>query len=136
MDARLRSAEPFGQIAVQRREPAVAPLVPVDGVMVDDRRHDPDPPICAGHDLHDASLARPVDHRTGRDLPEAGGAPARVGAGPHPVLVTVPAQPGDDVAMTVQLLAESPIAMDEGLRFAIREGGRTVGSGVVSKILK
>jgi elongation factor Tu len=33
------------------------------------------------------------------------------------------------------LIAESPIAMDEGLRFAIREGGRTVGSGVVTKIL-
>jgi elongation factor Tu len=43
--------------------------------------------------------------------------------------------PGDNVAMTVELLAESPIAMDEGLRFAIREGGRTVGSGVVTKIL-
>ncbi|MFL5245270.1 MAG: elongation factor Tu [Gemmataceae bacterium] len=44
--------------------------------------------------------------------------------------------PGDNVAMTVELLAESPIAMDEGLRFAIREGGRTVGSGVVTKILE
>jgi elongation factor Tu len=43
--------------------------------------------------------------------------------------------PGDNVKMTVELLAESPIAMDEGLRFAIREGGRTVGSGVVIKIL-
>jgi elongation factor Tu len=43
--------------------------------------------------------------------------------------------PGDNVKMTVQLLDESPIAMDEGLRFAIREGGRTVGSGVVTKIL-
>jgi elongation factor Tu len=43
--------------------------------------------------------------------------------------------PGNNVAMTVELLAESPIAMDEGLRFAIREGGRTVGSGVVTKIL-
>jgi elongation factor Tu len=43
--------------------------------------------------------------------------------------------PGDNVAMIVELLAESPIAMDEGLRFAIREGGRTVGSGVVTKIL-
>jgi elongation factor Tu len=42
--------------------------------------------------------------------------------------------PGDNVAMTVKLLA--PIAMEEGLRFAIREGGRTVGAGVVSKILK
>ena len=44
--------------------------------------------------------------------------------------------PGDNVAMTVELLPESPIAMDEGLRFAIREGGRTVGSGVVTKILQ
>ena len=45
--------------------------------------------------------------------------------------------PGDNVpTVTVELIAESPIAMDEGLRFAIREGGRTVGSGVVTKILK
>jgi elongation factor Tu len=43
--------------------------------------------------------------------------------------------PGDNVNMTVELIADSPIAMDEGLRFAIREGGRTVGSGVVTKIL-
>src|SRR5262245_40679969 len=43
--------------------------------------------------------------------------------------------PGDNVGITVELIAESPIAMDEGLRFAIREGGRTVGSGVVTKIL-
>lgn len=42
--------------------------------------------------------------------------------------------PGDNVRMKVVLLA--PIAMDEGLRFAVREGGRTVGAGVVSKILK
>ncbi len=42
--------------------------------------------------------------------------------------------PGDNVRITVELIA--PIAMDEGLRFAIREGGRTVGAGVVSKILK
>jgi elongation factor Tu len=42
--------------------------------------------------------------------------------------------PGDNVKVTVELLPESPIAMDEGLRFAIREGGRTVGSGVVTKI--
>ncbi|NVP17214.1 elongation factor Tu [Candidatus Gracilibacteria bacterium] len=41
--------------------------------------------------------------------------------------------PGDNVKMTVKL--QSPIAMTEGLRFAIREGGRTVGSGVVAKIL-
>jgi elongation factor Tu len=40
--------------------------------------------------------------------------------------------PGDNVKMVVSLI--SPIAMDEGLRFAIREGGRTVGAGVVSKI--
>jgi elongation factor Tu len=42
--------------------------------------------------------------------------------------------PGDNVKMTVELIA--PIAMEDGLRFAIREGGRTVGAGVVSKILK
>jgi elongation factor Tu len=42
--------------------------------------------------------------------------------------------PGDNVKITVQLIA--PIAMEEGLRFAIREGGRTVGAGVVSKIVK
>jgi elongation factor Tu len=42
--------------------------------------------------------------------------------------------PGDNIKMTVELLPDSPIAMDEGLRFAIREGGRTVGSGVVTKI--
>ena len=41
--------------------------------------------------------------------------------------------PGDNVQMTVEL--QVPIAMTEGLRFAIREGGRTVGSGVVAKIL-
>jgi elongation factor Tu len=44
--------------------------------------------------------------------------------------------PGDNVKITVELLPDSPIAMDEGLRFAIREGGRTVGSGVVTKILQ
>ncbi|KIQ96014.1 MULTISPECIES: elongation factor Tu [Lysobacteraceae] len=42
--------------------------------------------------------------------------------------------PGDNVKMVVTLI--NPIAMDEGLRFAIREGGRTVGAGVVSKIIK
>jgi elongation factor Tu len=42
--------------------------------------------------------------------------------------------PGDNVQMEVELIA--PIAMDEGLRFAIREGGKTVGAGVVAKILK
>ncbi|HSH27059.1 MAG TPA: elongation factor Tu [Wenzhouxiangella sp.] len=42
--------------------------------------------------------------------------------------------PGDNVQMTVELIA--PIAMEEGLRFAIREGGRTVGAGVVSKIIE
>lgn len=42
--------------------------------------------------------------------------------------------PGDNVAITVQLI--QPIAMEEGLRFAIREGGRTVGAGVVSKIIE
>jgi elongation factor Tu len=42
--------------------------------------------------------------------------------------------PGDNVKIVVQLIA--PIAMEDGLRFAIREGGRTVGAGVVSKVLK
>ena len=42
--------------------------------------------------------------------------------------------PGDNITMSVELI--TPIAMEEGLRFAIREGGRTVGSGVVSKIVK
>jgi elongation factor Tu len=42
--------------------------------------------------------------------------------------------PGDNVAITVKLIA--PIAMEEGLRFAIREGGRTVGAGVVAKVIE
>jgi elongation factor Tu len=42
--------------------------------------------------------------------------------------------PGDNIKMTVSLIA--PIAMEDGLRFAIREGGRTVGAGVVSKIIE
>ena len=42
--------------------------------------------------------------------------------------------PGDDISMNVELI--SPVAMEEGMRFAIREGGRTVGSGVVSKIIE
>ncbi|HJY04928.1 MAG TPA: hypothetical protein VJ323_14610, partial [Bryobacteraceae bacterium] len=42
--------------------------------------------------------------------------------------------PGDNVSITVTLIA--PIAMEEGLRFAIREGGRTVGAGVVTKVIE
>ena len=42
--------------------------------------------------------------------------------------------PGDNIDMEIQL--SKSIAIEEGLRFAIREGGRTVGSGVVSKIIK
>ena len=42
--------------------------------------------------------------------------------------------PGDNIKMVISLI--NPVAMDEGLRFAIREGGRTVGAGVVSKIIK
>jgi elongation factor Tu len=42
--------------------------------------------------------------------------------------------PGDNIQMVVTLIA--PIAMEDGLRFAIREGGRTVGAGVVSKIIE
>ncbi len=42
--------------------------------------------------------------------------------------------PGDNVAMVVSLI--NPIAMEQGLRFAIREGGRTVGAGVVAKVIE
>jgi elongation factor Tu len=42
--------------------------------------------------------------------------------------------PGDNVQLKVKLIA--PIAMEQGLRFAIREGGRTVGAGVVASIIK
>jgi elongation factor Tu len=42
--------------------------------------------------------------------------------------------PGDNITMTVNLI--TPIAVEEGLRFAIREGGRTVGAGVFTKLLE
>jgi elongation factor Tu len=42
--------------------------------------------------------------------------------------------PGDNVTMEVELIM--PIAMQEGLRFAIREGGRTVGAGVITEVIK
>jgi len=42
--------------------------------------------------------------------------------------------PGDNIKMVVSLI--NPIAMEQGLRFAIREGGRTVGAGVVAKVLE
>ena len=42
--------------------------------------------------------------------------------------------PGDNITMTIELI--TPIAIEEGLRFAIREGGRTVGSGVVSEVIE
>jgi elongation factor Tu len=42
--------------------------------------------------------------------------------------------PGDNVQMEIELI--TPIAIEEGLRFAIREGGRTVGAGAVTKVLK
>ncbi|MEO1886925.1 MAG: elongation factor Tu, partial [Methyloprofundus sp.] len=42
--------------------------------------------------------------------------------------------PGDNVSVEVTLIA--PIAMEDGLRFAIREGGRTVGAGVVAKVIE
>jgi len=45
------------------------------------------------------------------------------------------AMPGDNLKVIIELLPEMPVAMDENLRFAIREGGRTVGSGVVTKVL-
>jgi elongation factor Tu len=41
--------------------------------------------------------------------------------------------PGDNVQLTVELI--TPVAMDKGLRFAIREGGRTVGAGTVSEVM-
>ena len=41
--------------------------------------------------------------------------------------------PGDNIRMEIEII--SPIAMEEGLRFAIREGGRTVGAGVVTKVI-
>ena len=41
--------------------------------------------------------------------------------------------PGDDAKMTVKLIV--PVALEEGLRFAVREGGKTVGAGVVTKII-
>ena len=44
--------------------------------------------------------------------------------------------PGDNAKMEGRILVDKPIAMDEGLRFAIREGGRTVGAGVVAKIVE
>jgi elongation factor Tu len=42
--------------------------------------------------------------------------------------------PGDSIKMTVKLIV--PVALEDGLRYAIREGGRTVGAGVITKILK
>ena len=42
--------------------------------------------------------------------------------------------PGDNVAMEIELI--TPVAMDQGLKFAIREGGRTVGAGIVSEIVE
>ena len=65
-----------------------------------------------------AAVLLPDDGRNGRcELPDG----------------TEMVMPGDNVKLTVELIA--PIAMEEGLRFAIREGGRTVGAGVVSKII-
>ncbi|HXF83218.1 MAG TPA: elongation factor Tu, partial [bacterium] len=42
--------------------------------------------------------------------------------------------PGDDITMEIALI--TPVALEEGLRFAIREGGRTVGAGVVTKVME
>jgi elongation factor Tu len=42
--------------------------------------------------------------------------------------------PGDNVSLTIELI--TPVAMDKGLRFAIREGGRTVGAGTISEIVQ
>ena len=62
-------------------------------------------------------------------LPRHSGSPVQEN---HPY--TEMCMPGDNTEMHVELI--NPIAMDEGLRFAIREGGRTVGAGSVTKILK
>jgi len=64
---------------------------------------------------------------------------AKASVAPGRSLIELPANtemvmPGDNIKMNVDLIA--PIAMEEGLRFAIREGGRTVGAGVVSKVIK
>jgi elongation factor Tu len=48
---------------------------------------------------------------------------------------TAMCMPGDNVRLTMELPAATPVALDEGLRFALREGGKTVGSGVVTKVL-
>ena len=48
--------------------------------------------------------------------------------------ITVKVMPGDNIEMTINLTKD--VAMEEGMRFAIREGGRTVGSGVITKIIK
>jgi elongation factor Tu len=42
--------------------------------------------------------------------------------------------PGDNITMSIELI--TPVALDEGLRFAIREGGRTVGAGVITKVIE
>ena len=64
-----------------------------------------------------------------REFACAGEVPA-----PGAVVTVAAFQPGDTVKMTVKLIA--PVAMEEKMRFAIREGGKTVGAGVVTKIIK
>jgi elongation factor Tu len=84
---------------------------------------------------------RPVEGRGGRHTPFFNGYRPQfyfrttdvTGAAALPEGVEM-VMPGDNVKMTVKLI--NPIAMEEGLRFAIREGGRTVGAGVVSKIIE
>ena len=61
------------------------------------------------------------------DLPIRNGSPGLIGYSPVDIYY-------DNVKVTVSLIA--PIAMEEGLRFAVREGGRTVGAGVVSKVIE
>ena len=68
--------------------------------------------------IDNSVVSRRSDVRGAVELPEA----------------TEMVMPGDNIQMKVELI--SPIAMEEGLRFAIREGGRTVGAGVVAKIIQ
>jgi ribosomal protein S10 len=88
-----------------------------------------------GRGLHpDQGRGRPP-HAVLRQLPSAVLLP-HDGRDRHGELAagTEMVMPGDNVSFTVELIA--PIAMEDGLRFAIREGGRTVGAGVVSKIIE
>ncbi len=75
-------------------------------------------------------VARHHHFLVGGQLDRAG----HVGGAEVELRTVVVEERGDNIQMTVKLIA--PIAMEEGLRFAIREGGRTVGAGVVAKIIE